>query len=148
MIRYTLKCDNGHQFESWFQSDSAFQSLASAGRLECPGCGSTKVTKSLMAPGVSTSRGKTPEPDNEPAQPFALAHDPRVQETLKARRKHVEANSDYVGKDFAKDATAMHLGEMPTRSIYGEVAPDDARRLAEDGIPAVPLPFVPKAKTN
>jgi hypothetical protein len=42
----------------------------------------------------------------------------------------------------------MHLGDTPARSIYGEVAPADAKRLAEDGVPALPLPFIPRAKTN
>lgn len=151
MIRYTLKCDNAHQFESWFQSAEAYQSLASAGLVECPGCGSSKITKSLMAPGVSTSRKKTDEPalsPEAPTQPVVSAPDPKMTEALTALRKHVEANSDYVGGNFAKDATAMHLGDIPSRSIYGEVAPEDAKRLAENGIPAVPLPFVPKAKTN
>jgi len=42
----------------------------------------------------------------------------------------------------------MHEGDMPHRSIYGEVKPDEAKKLAEDGVPAVPLPFVPRQKTN
>ena len=27
MIQYTLKCDNEHTFDSWFQSSSAFEKL-------------------------------------------------------------------------------------------------------------------------
>ena len=152
MIRYTLKCENDHQFESWFQSAEAYQSLASAGMVECPGCGSQKVDKSLMAPGVTTSRKKTTAPAETPpspdARPVMSAPNPELAEAMEKLRNHVEANSDYVGPDFAKQATAMHLGDAPARSIYGEVAPEDAKRLAEDGVPAVPLPFIPKAKTN
>lgn len=151
MIRYTLKCENDHPFESWFQSADAYQSLASAGMLECPGCGSSTVEKTLMAPGVSTSRNKSAEPIERPnpsAQPVVSAPDPKMAEAMSKLRKHVEENSDYVGQNFAKEATAMHLGDTPARSIYGEVAPADAKRLAEDGVPALPLPFIPKAKTN
>ncbi len=151
MIRYTLKCENAHQFESWFKSADAFQSLAASGMVECPGCGSSNVDKSLMTPGVSTSKTKATDAAPTSAmesQPVVSAPDPKLTKALSALRKHVEENSEYVGQNFAKDATAMHLGDMPTRSIYGEVAPEDAKRLAEDGIPALPLPFVPKARTN
>ena len=60
----------------------------------------------------------------------------------------MEQNSEYVGTEFAAEARAMHEGDTPERSIYGEANQEDARKLAEDGIPAVPLPFVPKQKTN
>ena len=151
MIRYNLKCEHNHQFESWFQSAEAYQSLASAGLVECPGCGSQKVEKSLMAPGVTTSRKKASVPVETPspeAQPVISAPDPKMAEAMEKLRSHVENNSDYVGSNFAKEATEMHLGDKPARSIYGEVAPEDAKRLAEDGVPALPLPFIPKAKTN
>ena len=151
MIRYNLKCENAHQFESWFQSAEAYQSLASAGMVECPGCGSQKIEKSLMTPGVTTSRKKGVAPadtQSHDAQSVMSAPDPKMAEAMAKLRKHVEQNSDYVGTNFAKEATAMHLGDKPARSIYGEVAPEDARRLAEDGVPALPLPFIPKAKTN
>ena len=151
MIRYTLKCDNEHQFESWFKSADAFSSLAAAGLVECPSCGTSRVEKSLMAPSVSTSRKKADPPLEAPkpnAQPVVSAPDPKMAEALEQLRTHVEKNSDYVGPNFASEATAMHLGDKPARSIYGEVAPEDAKRLAEDGVPALPLPFIPKAKTN
>ncbi|NNL18114.1 MAG: DUF1178 family protein [Boseongicola sp.] len=151
MIRYNLKCDQDHQFESWFQSAEAYQSLASSGMVECPGCGSQKVEKSLMAPGVTTSRKKAATPaetSNLTSQPVVSAPDPEMAKAMEKLRNHVEQNSDYVGSNFAKEATEMHLGDKPTRSIYGEVAPEDAKRLAEDGVPALPLPFIPKAKTN
>lgn len=151
MIRYNLKCENDHQFESWFQSAEAYQSLASAGMVECPGCGSQKVEKSLMAPGVTTSRRKAAAPAEAPnpaAQPMMSTPTPEMAKAMEQLRVHVEQNSDYVGPNFAKEATEMHLGDKPARSIYGEVAPEDAKRLAEDGVPALPLPFIPKAKTN
>ena len=63
-------------------------------------------------------------------------------------RDHVETNSDYVGGDFAKEARMMHEGNAPERSIYGEAKLEDAKKLVEDGIPALPLPFIPKRKAN
>ena len=45
MIRYALSCDEGHPFESWFQSAAAFEGLRDARRLACPQCGSGAVTR-------------------------------------------------------------------------------------------------------
>jgi hypothetical protein len=42
----------------------------------------------------------------------------------------------------------MHDGEQPTRSIYGEARPEEAKALIEDGIRVAPLPFMPKRQTN
>lgn len=63
-------------------------------------------------------------------------------------RKDVEDNSDYVGKDFAAEARKMHDGDAPERAIWGESKLDDAKKLIDDGVPVMPLPFVPKRKTN
>ena len=62
MIKFSLKCDQDHQFESWFKSAAAFDALAQAGHLTCALCGSTKVTKGMMAPRVTTViKSRTPQ---------------------------------------------------------------------------------------
>lgn len=134
MIRFNLKCDQDHEFESWFQSGAAFDKLARAGMINCTSCGSTAVSKTIMAPSVSTSSGITAPKPTEAA--------------LAEMRKKVEANSDYVGKSFAKQARDMHDGTTPERAIYGEANLAEAKKLVEDGIPVVPLPFMPTKKTN
>ncbi|QMU58499.1 MAG: DUF1178 family protein [Boseongicola sp.] len=147
MIRFALKCENDHQFESWFQSGDAFDKLHSAKMVDCPMCGSSAIKKSLMAPRVSTPP-KGQDAPTLPTQAMATGPDPKLQDALSKLRTHVEANSEYVGTKFADEATSMHLGDTPQRSIYGEVKPEDAKKLAEDGVPALPLPFIPKQKTN
>ena len=67
---------------------------------------------------------------------------------LAALRREVEKNSDYVGLNFAAEARAMHEGDAPARSIYGEARIEDARKLLEDGVPVAPLPFRPMRKVN
>lgn len=129
MIKFSLKCSNDHRFESWFQSGTAFDSLHVRGMVSCPACGVTEVTKALMAPSVSTAPADLPE-------------------RIKALRAEVEANSDYVGTDFTTQARAMYLGEIPDRPIHGEAALSDAKALIEDGVPILPLPFVPSRKAN
>lgn len=134
MIRFHLKCDQDHAFESWFQSNEAYDKLVTTGMVSCTACGSTKVSKSIMAPAVSTSRTVTAPKPTEAA--------------IAALREKVESTSDYVGKSFAKEARDMHDGLAPERAIYGEANLQEAKKLVEDGVPVVPLPFMPKKKTN
>ena len=62
-------------------------------------------------------------------------------------RKKIEAESEDVGKNFASEARAMHEGDSPIRSIYGEAKIKDAKSLIDDGIPVIPLPWT-KRQTN
>lgn len=140
MIRYTLKCDKDHSFESWFQSGGAFEKLLKAGHVTCPECGSADVSKTLMAPKVTTSRKKAAAPLSTPES--------EKEKALAKLRDEVEKNSDYVGMNFAAEARAIHDGDAPERAIYGEAKPEEAKTLIEDGIPVAPLPFVPRNKSN
>ncbi len=143
MIRYALKCDKDHEFESWFRSADALGDLLKRGLVDCPECGSIKVAKALMAPKVQGTK-KSAAPAQEP---------PDLPETVKEKalaelRKQVEDNSEYVGMNFATEARAIHSGEAPGRAIYGEARPSEAKSLIEDGVPVAPLPFAPKRKMN
>lgn len=141
MIRYTLKCDREHRFDSWFQSAHAFERLADGQMINCSICGSGKVEKAVMSPGVTPARNaakSAPEkPDHrklsEPASP--------AEQALADLRAKIEATSENVGRDFAREARAIHDGESPDRAIIGEAAPHEARALLEDGIPVAPLPW-------
>ena len=141
MIRYDLKCPKGHEFDGWYQSADAFDRLSKAGHVTCTICGAADVEKRIMAPAVRPARmaGEKPklkEPKNDVEAAFAEL------------RAQIEANSDYVGLNFAAEARAMHEGKIDERSIYGEAKPDEARALLEDGIPVAPLPFLPKRQAN
>ncbi len=142
MIRYDLRCVQGHVFDSWFQSGGAFDALQKAGHLSCAQCGSPDVSKTVMAPGVATSK--------QAEAPIAVLKEPTsdVEKAIAELRRKVEATADYVGTDFTREARAMHLGDAPERSIYGEARPDQARALIEDGVPLMPLPFRPKRKSS
>ena len=141
MINYTLKCDQNHTFDSWFKSAEAFEMLAQKSMVVCSECGSTKITKAIMAPSVSTSRKK----DNKPSE---LEKKSKLKNDILELKKKIEANSEYVGNNFANEARSMYLGETPERSIYGEAKADDAKKLIDDGIPVMPLPFLPAKKAN
>lgn len=141
MIQYSLKCENDHVFDSWFQSASAFETLERSGHLTCAVCASTHVKKAVMAPRVATKDNQTP--------PAKLAEPQSEQQKAIAElRKKVEDNADYVGPKFADEARSMFLGTTPERAIYGEANGAEAKALIEDGIPVAPLPFLPNRKAN
>lgn len=151
MIQYALKCSEGHSFDSWFQSASAFDKLAAAGMVTCAICGSAKVEKAIMTPRVRPARNAKVQTQVAPPETKEISVEPTaadVEKVLTELRRKVEENSDYVGKNFAKEARKMHLGESPDRPIYGEAKPEEAKALIEDGVPVAPLPFVPSRKTN
>ncbi|MFN3664115.1 DUF1178 family protein [Yoonia sp.] len=131
MIRFHLKCDQNHQFESWFQSGHAFDTLVARKLISCTVCGSALVTKSVMAPAIATATAPAPQKN-----------------LLAELRRKIESNADYVGKSFVKEARDMHDGLTPERPIYGEANLTEARKLAEDGIQVLPLPFIPAKKAN
>ena len=141
MIQYTLICEDGHRFESWFQSASAFETLEKAGHVSCGICGGSSVKKAVMAPRVASSREQT---NSAP-----LSTPKSEAETAMAKlRDHVEKNADYVGGRFAQEARSMYLGATPERAIYGEANGAEAKALIEDGVPVAPLPFIPNRKAN
>ena len=162
MIRYSLICDNGHEFESWFADSAAYDKQAKRKLVSCPACGSVKVEKALMTPRLSSSAKKravaampveapppvTPSPEAaapETPAPVAMMS-PQEQELrskLKELRDHLTKNSDNVGAEFPEEARKMHYGETEHRSIYGVASPDEAKDLAEEGIEFHPLPMLP-----
>ena len=129
MIKYDLRCANGDEFEAWFASIADYDKQAEAGMVECPHCGSRRVDKAPMAPAVVTGRAK----DARKERAVAMAMAAKV-------REHIKENFDYVGDKFADEARKMHQGETDERAIWGEATPEEAEALAEEGIPASPLP--------
>ena len=143
MIRYALVCEHDHPFEAWFDHSGAFDAQAARGQVECPFCASHLVRKQVMAPAVSGTK-KTAEL----AKPAPAA----VAEVMETVRRHVEANFDYVGDRFAREARDIHNGEAEPRGIYGEASPVEVKALVAEGVPVAPLPMAatpkPKAQLN
>ncbi|MEM9780289.1 MAG: DUF1178 family protein [Pseudomonadota bacterium] len=134
MIKYNLRCENGHDFESWFSSGSDYDRLEAGNLLTCAVCGVGGVAKAVMAPQVSVPSDKG----------AALRATGQAEQMLRDLRRHVESTADNVGKNFAQEARDIHLGDAPERPIYGQARGEEARALIEDGIPVVPLPWQDK----
>lgn len=143
MIKYALRCDRTHEFEGWFGSSADYDDQAARGLVECPVCGSTGVSKQIMAPAVAGTKAQ------RSAEP---AVDPKMREMMMTAmgevRRHVEENFDYVGDAFAKEARAIHEGKSEERGIYGEASPTEVKALVEDGVKVAPLPPGPPKKTE
>ena len=158
MIRYTLRCECGHAFESWFQSSSAYDSQIKRKLVTCPACGSVKVDKAIMAPQIVSKKGResaVPAPV-EPAEvtppaaptqpsstPLLMAQERELRAKLKELRDHIVKNADNVGERFPSEARKMHYGDIEHRPIYGEASPDEARDLIDEGVEVTPLPVLP-----
>ncbi|QUS34914.1 DUF1178 family protein [Falsirhodobacter algicola] len=133
MIRYSLKCRQGHVFDSWFASAGAFDALQASGHLACAECGETQVEKAIMAPAL---------------RPDLSAPVTEREKALAALRERIEKTSEYVGMNFVTEARRMHEGDAPERAIHGVARLEDAKKLVEDGVPVAPLPFLPRDRTN
>ncbi len=148
MIHYNLRCDDGHEFDSWFDSSASFDKQVKRGLLECPHCGSAKVDRALMTPAVPRKGRITADPTpRQPAGPAVAAeHVPdHIRAMLQKLRAEVEKNCDYVGDAFAKEARRIHRGEVDPHGIYGETTSEEAEALAEEGIDISRIPWVPRA---
>lgn len=144
MIKYDLICDQGHEFEGWYADSAAYDKLAERGLLSCSHCGSSKVEKQLMAPGIPVRSNRKAEKQVTVAGGSMQPDAQKMLELMREYRKAVMANSEYVGSNFAEEARKMHYKESEVRGIYGEAKPDEAQALVEEGIEVHPLPQLPE----
>jgi hypothetical protein len=157
MIRYSLRCDRDHAFESWFQDSSAYDTQVKRKLVVCPVCNSVAIEKAIMAPRIVGKKGReraepapaTPTPVEAPAAPagptpLLMAQERELRAKLKELRDHIVKNADNVGERFPNEARKMHYGDIEHRPIYGEASPEEARSLIDEGIEVSPLPVLPE----
>src|SRR3954447_9771679 len=151
MIRYTLRCEQDHSFESWFQNSAAYDSQVKRKLVTCPMCSSTKVEKAIMAPRIVGKKGRDKAPVEAAAAEapasettsLMMAQERELRAKIKELRDHIVKNADNVGEKFPNEARAMHYGDKEHRPIYGEASPEEARSLIDEGVEVSPLPTLP-----
>jgi len=148
MIKFSLVCDAGHTFESWFDSGAGYEAQARRKLIACPECNSPNVSKAIMSPavhGTQSGRMSVASSDAESKVPVALLDERQQKLRVLARqlRSEIEKNSADVGAEFPKLARAIHDGEAPERSIRGQASIEEARALLDDGIAILPVPTLP-----
>ena len=138
MIKYNLKCNNNHEFESWFSDSNEFNKLNEKKLLECIYCSSNKIQKSIMSPmvsGIKLNEDKMSLLDqkllNEKNQLIKL-------------REHIEKNFEFVGDKFSEKVRDVYYDKETKKSIYGTTTPEEKKELEEEGIDLLSIPWVSK----
>jgi hypothetical protein len=156
VIKFSLVCDRSHSFESWFANGAAYDEQAPRGRVECPVCGSSQVTKAIMAPAVASHRGKAiegrviegkviaPVPAKQVPAPLLDARQREIRAALGAMRTEIIANTVDVGSRFPEEARKIHDGESQDRPIRGEATVEEVHALIEEGVKIMPIPGAPE----
>ena len=96
---------------------------------------------SVNVPAVTPSTSEAAVSNLAQANPETVQ---MVQEAWMKMVKHVIANTEDVGQNFAEEARKMHYGESEERSIRGQASMEETQDLLEEGIEVMPLP-VPDA---
>ena len=138
MIKYNLKCNNNHEFESWFSDSSEFDKLNKKKLLECIYCASNKIKKSIMAPMISGTKSKK---DNIN---FFNKNLSNKKKELLELRNHVEKNFEFVGDQFSKKVREVYYDEKSKKAIYGTTTYEEREELREEGIDLLSIPWVSK----
>lgn len=133
MIRFSLVCDNGHGFESWFPDGASYDEQARRGFVTCPECHSSRIAKAPMAPAVVTRRGGLSDEKTL-----------KLREAVVALRREIESRTDNVGEAFPQVARAIHAGEEPERAIRGQASLAEVKALVEEGVSIAPIPTLPE----
>ena len=137
MIKYLLKCENNHEFESWFSNSEEFDKLNKKDLLECIYCSSKKINKSIMAPMISNNKNL----DNLDTIYKNLKNEKK---NLLQIRNYIEKNFEYVGKDFSKKVREVYYDKKNNNAIYGTATPEERDELADEGIDLLTIPWVSK----
>ncbi len=138
MIKYNLKCEKNHEFESWFSDSHEFEKLNKKNLLECIYCESKDIRKSIMAPMVSVLKEK----DDEIKK--LNRNFKNKKESLINLRKYIEKNFEYVGKDFSKKVREIYYDKKNNKTIYGSTTLKERKELSEEGIDLLSIPWINK----
>lgn len=158
MIVYDLRCEYAdHLFEGWFGSSGDFDDQKQRGLLQCPFCGSQKISKAIMAPYVSAKHNSSnaahiSEKDIEGKTMGVVGGSAGKANIPEAVSRHsfekiaklqaaLLEKSEWVGADFTNRARAIHYGERGAEQIHGFASPSQVNELNEEGISTLPLPL-------
>jgi hypothetical protein len=137
MIKFSLACEGGHEFESWFPDGASYDEQVKRGFVTCPECHSPRVLKAPMAPAIMTHRAVE--------RPLSGADEKIVKfrEAVVALRREIEKRTEDVGQAFPQVARAIHAGDEPERAIRGQANLVEVRALLEEGVRIAPVPALP-----
>ena len=138
MIKYNLKCNNNHEFESWFLDSHEFEKLNKKRLLECIFCSSNEITKSIMAPSVSSKSLKENEKN------FLNKRLLKEKSELLKVRSYIEKNFEFVGNKLSQRVREVYYDKKSKKSIYGTATAEEREELADEGIDLLSIPWIDK----
>ena len=137
MIKYSLSCECGKKFDSWFSSSSEYDNLRNKKLINCIYCESSLVKKTIMSPNLPSKSNKISKPD-------------KVEKDIKNQliefRKYIEKNCKNVGDKFAQEARNLHYDKKTSKGIYGKATPEETAELVEEGIDIATVPWINKSQ--
>ena len=138
MIKYNLKCNHDHEFESWFSDSNEFEKLKKKKLLECIYCSSKDIQKSIMSPMVTST--------NNTLESLEKIDNSRIKEknNLIKLREYVEKHFEFVGDKFAGKVKDIYYNKEKNKAIYGTATPEERKELADEGIDLLSIPWVSK----
>ena len=136
MIKYLLKCNNKHEFESWFSSSKEFERLKKNTLIECIFCHSKNVEKSIMSPNIINKKVVEKKFYNKEFN--------RIKKDLLKIREYVEKNFEFVGDKFPKEVREIYYDNKKNKKIYGTATLEQRLELEEEGIELESIPWVNK----
>ena len=151
MIKYSLKCveencNKNEPFDGWFQNSASFDKQIHAGYISCPYCGSLNIKKNLMSPSVKSTKEKIPKIISKNIKHNELNKNSNKQidmmVILRNLKKEIQKNAEFVGKNFTKEAKAIHEGKSKERAIYGQADAKDLEELKSKNIDFINVPWV------
>ena len=138
MIKYNLKCENKHEFESWFSESKEFERLKNKNLIECIFCHSKNIEKSIMAPSVNSSNS------HKKQKQISNLEIKNFKKDLLKLRKFVEKNFEFVERNFANKVREVYYDKNSKKNIYGNATTEEKEELKEEGIDLVNIPWVDK----
>ena len=135
MIKYILKCNNRHEFESWFSNSKEYEKLKKKKLIECIFCKSQDIDKSIMSPNVLGNKSIEDKTFNN--KEFI-----KIKKDLIKIKKFVEKNFEFVGDRFSREVREIYYDNKKNKNIYGTVSLKERLELEEEGIELASIPWI------
>jgi len=139
MIKYLLKCEKKHEFESWFANSVEYEKLKKKKLIECIFCKSLDVTKSIMSPNVLGEKNR----DNNAFNNREIV---KIEKELKKIKIFVEKNFKFVGDSFPREAREIYYNNKKNKNIYGTISSKEKEELEDEGIELTSVPWIQEKK--
>ena len=139
MIKYLLKCEKKHEFESWFANSIEYEKLKKKKLIECIFCKSLDVTKSIMSPHVLGKKNR----DNNAFNNREIV---KIEKELKKIKIFVEKNFKFVGDSFPREVREIYYNNKKNINIYGTISSKEKEELEDEGIELTSVPWIQEKK--